>query len=349
MTYFLQSANTYKPTQESALTIHQVLPPGNYIIKQDPFKNFFLELVDNFTINTKLYGKIPQYTKRIFDTFTHRESSTGILLSGEKGSGKSLLAKNLAITAFNNNIPTLVINNPWSGEEFNQLIQSINQPAVILFDEFEKVYDRDDQKYLLTLLDGTYPTKKLFVFTCNDSMRIDSHMKNRPGRIFYMIDFDGLDNNFISEYCNDNLVNKQYIPDINKLASVFDKFNFDMLKAIVEEMNRYDESPQDVLELLNAKPELSDDSFYDVTILHNGSPVAVSSPEVWDGNPIRKSSYFDYKLNKDDEYWEDAHFSPNDLKELNPHLNSFTFTNNDNLTLVLTKKPPSKANYWGAF
>ena len=78
---------------------------------------------------------------------------------------------------------------------------------MVLFDEFEKVYDSDEQEEMLTLLDGVFPSKKLFVLTCNDKWRVNQHMRNRPGRIFYMLDFTGLDEDFVVEYCHDNLKN----------------------------------------------------------------------------------------------------------------------------------------------
>lgn len=43
-------------------------------------------------------------------------------------------------------------------------------------------------------------------------------------------------------------------PRPQAVAALFTSCNFDMLKAMVEDMNRYDESPSDVLEYLNTDP-----------------------------------------------------------------------------------------------
>jgi energy-coupling factor transporter ATP-binding protein EcfA2 len=255
MTYFLRNGNTFRPSDELSLDLHHTLPVGNYIIKQDQFSNLFFEGVDSFEFTSKRYGDNIRNTERILSTFLSRESSTGVMLAGEKGSGKSLLAKMLSIEAAKQDIPTIIINRPWTGDIFNKFIQDIEQPCVILFDEFEKVYNSEEQEGVLTLLDGVFPSKKLFVLTCNDKWRVDSHMRNRPGRIFYMIDFKGLNQEFIIEYCNDNLINKSYIERVCSVSLLFSEFNFDMLKALVEEMNRYNESPEDSLRMLNAKPE----------------------------------------------------------------------------------------------
>ena len=166
MTYYLKQANVYKPTDEASLDIHTLLPAGNYIIKQDQWGNMFFELVDSFELPAKRYGDNVRNTDRIMNTFLNRDVSTGVMLAGEKGSGKSLLAKTLSATAAEQDIPTLIINAPWCGDAFNTFIQDIQQPCIVLFDEFEKVYDRDQQESILTLLDGVFPTKKLFVFTC---------------------------------------------------------------------------------------------------------------------------------------------------------------------------------------
>jgi hypothetical protein len=90
-------------------------------------------------------------------------------------------------------------------------------------------------------------------------------MMNRPGRIFYSIDFKGLEVAFIREYCEDRLNNKEYIDKICEISGLFGEFNFDLLKALVEEMNRYNETPQEALEMLNAKPQHgSDQTRYEV-------------------------------------------------------------------------------------
>ena len=70
-------------------------------------------------------------------------------------------------------------------------MQDIEQPCIILFDEFEKVYDDQDQEKALTLLDGVFPSRKLFIMTVNNKWRVNEHMRNRPGRIYYMLDFAG--------------------------------------------------------------------------------------------------------------------------------------------------------------
>ena len=362
MSHFFRNGNTFRVADNNAVEVHDQLPCGNYIVKQDPFKNFFLEMVEGFSQVSKLYGDTEKNSDRIINTFIARDVSTGVLLNGEKGSGKSLLAKTLCIDAAKLKIPTIIINQPWVGDDFNKLIQDINQPAVILFDEFEKTYDSDSQEQMLTLLDGVFPTKKLFVLTCNDKYRVDRHMRNRPGRIFYMLEFKGLDTQFIREYCEDNLLAKEHIGKICDIAMLFDQFNFDMLKALVEEMNRYNDTPQQALKMLNAKPEFGGDVKYDVMVTYKGAPI--KTYKQWEGNPMTAERIrFDFEINTDkkkqsttdtglevfaddDDNYITVMFSSSDLVSILPQDGVYTFRK-DECECTLTRQK-QKFFHWDA-
>lgn len=351
MTYYIKRGTSFLISSEANLDIHKQLPVGNYIIQKNPMtEEFYLEQVDSFEFNGKRYGDNIRHTNRILDTFLNREVSTGVMLSGEKGSGKSLLAKTIAIQAATLDIPTIIINAPWGGDKFNSFIQDIQQPCVVLFDEFEKVYDREEQESILTLLDGVFPTKKLFILTCNDPWKVDSHMRNRPGRIYYLIDFVGLKSEFIAEYCEDNLINKTYIDTVCRIASVFTHFNFDMLKALIEEMNRYDECPQDALQMLNINPELSDSSEFVPTLTVNGVVIPQSDlySNAWEGNPLSGDFGIEYKVYKDnrtDYDYRYIEFCPNDLTNVNITTGQFNFTNRTGDSVMLVRVPSTKFKY----
>lgn len=348
MTYFLKNGNTFKVATNEALDLHEKLPAGNYTIQKDPFGNLYLEHIGNFTAPTKIYGDCLKNTDRIINTFMNRPNTTGVMMTGEKGSGKTLLTKNVCIELAKQGIPTIVINAAWCGDAFNTFIQNIEQPCAILFDEFEKVYDRDEQEQILTLLDGVFPTKKLFLLTCNDKYRVDYHMRNRPGRIYYMLDFKGLDQEFIREYCNDNLESKEYIDKIVTLAGLFGEFNFDMLKALVEEMNRYGETPQEALRMLNIKPEFDSGTRYDVKIMYNGRDVTEdSNMKQFDGNPLRRDGIeFGFDVDPDDDESDYKHvvFTADTLVKVDAKTGMFVFEENG-VRMTLTKTPVKYFNY----
>ena len=356
MSYFIRSGNTFKVADKAAIDIQETLPVGNYIVKQDQFGNYFLETVDSFEFKGKKYGDNDRNRDRIFSTFMSRPAATGVMLTGEKGSGKTLLAKTLAIKCADEGIPCILINQPWRGEDFNSLLQDISQPCMILFDEFEKVYEHDQQEEMLTLLDGVFPSKKLFVLTCNDKWRVNQHMRNRPGRIFYMLDFKGLTGEFIREYCQDNLVDKspKTIDSVVTVGSLFTEFNFDMLKALVEEMNRYGETAQEAMQMLNAKPEFDDGSMYKVTLVPVGHQGPLTERQLdgsdrWKGNPLTERHWhygYDPDPEDDDAEWCNMKFVQQDLKKVEPDKGRFVFVNRSGDQLVLERERETKYNYY---
>jgi hypothetical protein len=345
MSHFIRNGNIYSVMSEEAMDLQPTLPVGNYTVKRNEMTGqYFLEMVDSFPQVPKLYGDTTRHADRILNTFFDRPNSTGIMLNGEKGSGKTLLAKTLSIEAAKQGVPTIIINAPWTGDGFNKFMQDIEQPCIILFDEFEKVYSSDDQEAALTLLDGVFPSRKMFILTCNDKWRVNEHMRNRPGRIFYMIDFKGLDANFITEYCQEQLKATHHIEKIVEIASLFEQFNFDMLKALVEEMNRYDETPQDALKMLNAKPEFNNNGEFECKVMVDGKEV--DARKKWTGNPLTGVVYceWDPEPDNDESEYMEVSFTPNNIIKVDATDGRFVYQV-DNAVCVLTRAKSVGYNY----
>ena len=251
--HFLKTGSSFYPSTHAEVL--DKLPVGTYTVMRDGNGNLFLYQTQGLIVGTKLYGDVEKRAQRVMDTFNDRDVNTGVLLQGDKGAGKTLFAKVLANYALANNMPVILVNQNHKGDGFNSLLQSIKIPCMVFFDEFEKVFsDTKDQNAMLTLFDGSVSSKKLFVVTCNDWMTVSDFMKNRPGRFFYNFIYEGLEEAFIRDYCEDVLEDKSQINAMVAFAASFKSFNFDILKAIVEEMNRYKEPLLTAVKYLNASP-----------------------------------------------------------------------------------------------
>jgi hypothetical protein len=362
MSFYLKDGELLWPTAEGAYDIRKNLPVGTYTVGANPIRGFYLKPITDFEISGKIYGKTGNQAGRILNTFHSRPNATGVLLNGEKGSGKTMLAKLISQQAATQGISTLVINTPFCGDSFNTFIQSIDEPCVIVFDEFEKVFDDEQQAATLTLLDGVYPTKKLFVLTVNDKYKVNQHMRNRPGRIFYMIDYKGLDADFIREYCFDTLNDKTHIEQIVRLRMMFDSFNFDMLKALVEEMNRYNETPNQALDMLNAKPFDAGSIRHDVKVYMEGKELTTRqfSPTLIHGNPVAHDAikvWIDLDPSNDDTDSIEIEVTPTQLTKIDPEAGTFTYIINegkpDTAVVVFTREDLSRGrpayNWLSAF
>lgn len=368
MSHYIKRGNTYWVTPEKALDIRPNLPAANYVARINPENGqFYLEMVDEFEREPKVYGNTTRHAKRIMETFKSRPFSTGVLLAGEKGSGKTLLARTLGQMCVEQDMACIIVNSPMAGPAFNKFIQDIDIPAMVLFDEFEKVYDDDTQEQMLTLLDGVFPSQKLFVLTCNNKWKIDQNMLNRPGRLFYMLEFDGLDAAFIRDYCEDKLNRKDRIDSVCNVAVIFRAFNFDMLKALVEEMNRYDETAQEALQMLNIKPDYKENSEYTVEMLYDGKPVTgeLLDTTEWRGNPLyngrfnieharilgmRRDGSFEVDMDKSDKddpfpnfvYTE---FDTSNLVRIDAQNGGYVYKK-DKFTVVLKRKKEERPNVY---
>lgn len=249
------------------------LPAEVYSLHYNEMMGYHLSRVEEFIIPEKRYGGTDRTAERVIQTFKARPQTTGALLSGVKGSGKTMTVKVISKMALAMGLPVIMINEAHVGGDFISFVQSIQCECVFVFDEFEKTYDRKQQDSILTLLDGVAEGKKLFLFTANNINLLSDFMMNRPGRIYYSIEFHGLEEDFIREYCIDCGVSENRIKQIITVAGLFHEFNFDMLKTICEESKRFPDEPiRDMLMYLNIKPDKASPKFR-IVVEHNGMAV----------------------------------------------------------------------------
>ena len=149
------------------------------------------------------------------------------------------LISNTLLEAEDLGIPTILVTQPYADANFLEFMSKISERAVVLFDEFDKVYSKkEDQEALLTLLDGTGSGNKLFMLTKNSGY-ISEYFVNRPSRIFYSFNYDKLSIETMLDYLDKNLKNRKHIENFQRLWDVSTELSFDVIQGIVEELNFY--------------------------------------------------------------------------------------------------------------
>lgn len=348
MSVFINTGNDWTVVNAPKEATRETLPVGNYTISYANNRGFYLSRVDDFSLPEKTYGKEAKRSQRVINTFLERPASTGIVLAGEKGSGKTLLAKKISIELAEMGMPTILVNEDYTdkADDFIKFVQSIEQPAAMIFDEFEKIHTVDHQKKLLTLFDGTTPTRKLFIVTVNDTYRMDDFLLNRPGRFYYLFNYGGLSDEAIEEFCQDKLNDKAEIKHIKNFSKMFNAFTFDMLSALVEEMNRYGETLDEVLQYMNVNYSDSSGAIYEIVHLEVPGKKIVKYGDVNYNNrfnPIKTKFHIIYDSeNESDEY---LYFDPKYITNIDES-GTVTFKDtNTGTTLIIRRKVVSMFDY----
>jgi hypothetical protein len=309
------SVHVFDPPEGSLVN---ELPARIYTVQQNPISGvFYLDYGVNLPEQLpKHYGDLNERAERIMRTYLARNKSTGVALTGFKGTGKSLLAREVCRNALTAGMPIIMVNKCYGGEEFCTFIASIKQKAVILFEEFDKVYggshaeddDEDENKSpvnsILSLLDGLYNSDKLYLFTSNSLLPYYLH--NRPSRVFYHYEYDAvLNEEIVKGYCENNLSADAMhcLEDIVLMASVSYEFSFDMLQAIVEEVNRFPNTKlSELVKAVNVDAQLTSTQFNMKFIVDNGDGIETDVSELFDDYPISildgTQHYFDVSLSR---------------------------------------------------
>lgn len=248
----IKTGTIYKIYGEDLIVLDK-LPAHTYKIGFNEFAGFFLEKQDDLEIKEdKIYGVHNKKVNKVINRFNKSSKNLGVILSGDKGIGKSLFARLLARKAIQNDIPVILVDSYING--ITDFINDIKNEVLILFDEFDKTFaknkDIDPQSNMLSLFDGTGSGKKMFVITCNRYHDLNEYLINRPGRFHFHFRFNYPTAEEVREYLEDKL-DKKYYNEINKVVSFSRKIklNYDCLSAIVLELNEGETFEDAILDL----------------------------------------------------------------------------------------------------
>lgn len=249
----IETGTRYKVYGEDLVVLDN-LPAQTYKVGCGQFTGFFLEKQHDLEIKEdKIYGVHEAKANKVLDRFGKSCKNLGVILSGDKGIGKSLFARLLSQKAIQNGIPVILVDNYIPG--IDDFLNSIKNEVLVLLDEFDKTFaktrDEDPQSKMLSLFDGTSAGKKLFVITCNNYRDLNEYLINRPGRFHFHFRFEYPTADEVKDYLKDKL-DEEYYSEINKVASFSRKvkLNYDCLSAIALELNE-GESFEEAIKDLN--------------------------------------------------------------------------------------------------
>lgn len=238
------------------------LDVGNYLLSYDK-DGIYLQPQEGFHFKGKIYESPSdiEFLKRVKNSWDHTKGNLGILLSGEKGQGKTILAKRLCILM---GLPVIIIDSSLPESiDFSTFLGQFSQDIILLVDEFEKKFSswektEDGTPYhtqgtFLTLLDGVRSSayKKLCIFTVNG--HVDDLLLNRPSRIKYKKTYSGMESGLYNEIIKDKLKYPEYEEDLRAHLPLSD-CNVDLLFSVIEEINIHNEPFSKFVEMYNFTP-----------------------------------------------------------------------------------------------
>lgn len=251
------------------LTVEDKIPVGTYRIEFSQMAGYSLSKVKNFEHTGKVYGRHLELVDKMIDRYTKSNRNFGAILGGRKGTGKSLSARILSEKLRSLDIPTILVTEDTPG--LPRFLQSIEQPVLILIDEFEKIFiydqenNEDDQSQFLSIFDGMTSNQHFYLITINDYNRLNPYFQGRTGRFYYDIEFDRLTLDEIRHFMIDNA---QTYEVSNRLTSLLYRLNanYDQLTAVSRELN-FGETIENILAYLNIGLNGKNEQTYDIVYL----------------------------------------------------------------------------------
>lgn len=217
---------------------------GTYIFSED----------GNLNLPKKVYElkKDASFKKRVLTAFEKsKNQTTGVMLAGDKGTGKTILAK---VIAKESNLPIIVVNSEYPAAKLNMFFKEFDTPVCIIFDEIEKNWNTEK---MLEFLDGVQATaKKLVLMTCNSIDNVSQYMKDRCSRVRYLRRYSSNDNlELISTLVADSGIAKEKVEETTAfIISNIKYLSIDNVLSFLSEvlfMEDEDFSLEEILEDMN--------------------------------------------------------------------------------------------------
>lgn len=181
------------------------LPPSVYAVDIDPEGNIIYRyLYKNYDIPNVIYGDRHERDTHIArEEYSRSKDIMSVLLSGTKGTGKSLTAETILNDfMLTRQAPVLMIRSRYHKSVFYSILKQVGECAIYI-DEYTDLYnsdgdDNDSSLSLKTVLtEGR--SKALFLLTTNDRFKVDDAYMDRPNRVLLHYQYDKLDKETIKD------------------------------------------------------------------------------------------------------------------------------------------------------
>lgn len=166
------------------------LDTGVYSIKEDQNGNIFLQVEPDFE-TIPLSGESVNIARLVVDHYRATTNNFGILLQGSSGNGKTQTIKHICKTL---KLPVIIVNKAFKGPEVKSVLDKVGCNCAVVFDEFEKVYNKqEDSESLLGLFDGIDTEHRiLYVVSANEKKNVSQYFFGRPGRFLFNFMYESL-------------------------------------------------------------------------------------------------------------------------------------------------------------
>ena len=248
---WLQDGNIFNQGSATTVSHPEGLPKGIYEVKLSMAGFYLSKIAESFTFDYKLYGLNKKFIDYVLKTYENTTGNLGVLLDGIKGSGKTVVAKELCNRL---QLPVILVQSMGSDTNdklIKYLSTAIDFDCIFFFDEYEKEFK--DSSDVLSFMDGTYNSiyRKVFLLTTNE-LNVDPNLLGRPSRIRYKKSFGNLSEEVTREILNDILEDKTAIEKVIELTHSMNIITIDLIKAIATEINIHGtEALPDIKETFN--------------------------------------------------------------------------------------------------
>lgn len=233
---WLQDGNVFSQGSATTVSHPEGLPKGIYEVKVSMTGFYLSKIAESFTFDYKLYGLNQKFIDYVLKTYENTTGNLGVLLDGIKGTGKTVVAKELCNRL---QLPVVLVQSMGSDTNsklIKYLSTSIDFDCIFFFDEYEKEFKNSSD--ILSFMDGTYNSiyRKVFLLTTNE-LNVDPNLLGRPSRIRYKKSFSNLSEEVTREILNDILEDKTAIEKVIELTHSMNIITIDLIKAIATEIN----------------------------------------------------------------------------------------------------------------